>query len=170
MPTYAPVWQIFPTPLGSQKHRSSFSEAIPGSSGCATQVRASTSTQGPASTDPSPEGHGFMTSCATCKAQPAEMNPDLNTSAPGGDLPKSSSWGQGGDDAAALQPQRPVLRRPQPVQIAHSQKRSDEPPEAPASQSSSASYASPRLPYRILAKGPPTAEKRRRKGKKREGQ
>ena len=75
MPTYAPVWQIFPTPLGSQKHRSSFSEAIPGSSErCATQVRASTSTQGPASTDPSPEGHGFMTSCATCKAQPAEVD------------------------------------------------------------------------------------------------
>ena len=61
--------------------------------------------------------------------------------------PKSSSWSEGGDDAAALQLQQPLSRRPQPLQSAHSQRASDEPPVAPASQSSSASYASPRLPF-----------------------
>ena len=65
--------------------------------------------------------------------------------------PKSSSWSEGGDDAAALQLQQPLSRRPQPLQSAHSQRASDEPPGASASQSSSASYASPRLPCGPLA-------------------
>ena len=60
--------------------------------------------------------------------------------------PKASLCSEDGDDDAALQLLRPVSRPPQPVQLAHSLRASDEPPEAPASQSSSASYASPRLP------------------------
>ena len=60
------------------------------------------------------------------------------------------SCDEGGDDAAALQLQHPVSRRPQPLQSAHSQRASDEPPVALASQSSSASYASPRLPCGVL--------------------
>ena len=66
------------------------------------------------------------------------------------------SCDEGGDDAAALQLQQPVSRRPQPLQSAHSQRASDEPPGASASQSSSASYASPRLPYRTLPSAHPT--------------
>ena len=76
--------------------------------------------------------------------------PALTNAARSVEPPKSSSWSEGGDDDAALQLQRPVSRRPQPLQSAHSQRASDEPPVAPASQSSSASYASPRLPYRTL--------------------
>ena len=79
-----------------------------------------------------------------------ERRPALTNAARSVEPPKSSSWSEGGDDAAALQLQRPVSRRPQPLQSAHSQRASDEPPGASASQSSSASYASPRLPYRTL--------------------
>ena len=63
---------------------------------------------------------------------------------------KSEPLVQDGDDDAALQLLRPVSRPPQPLQLAHSLRASDEPPEAPASQSSSASYASPRLPCGVL--------------------
>ena len=39
MPTCAPGWQKYPTPLGGQTLCTSFSEAFPRAGGCATQVR-----------------------------------------------------------------------------------------------------------------------------------
>ena len=76
--------------------------------------------------------------------------PALTNSTRSVEPPKASLWSKDADDAAALQLLRPVSRPPQPLQLAHSQRASDEPPEAPASQSSSASYASPRLPCGVL--------------------
>ena len=76
--------------------------------------------------------------------------PALTNSTRSVEPPKASLWSEDGDDAATLQLLRPVSRPPQPVQLAHSLRASDEPPEAPASQSSSASYASPRLPCGVL--------------------
>ena len=68
-----------PDPLGGKTHRTSFSGAFPRASGCATLVCASNSTQGPGSTDPNPQGHGFVTSCATvqnatCKNEPRSQH------------------------------------------------------------------------------------------------
>ena len=72
--------------------------------------------------------------------------PALTNSTRSVEPPKASLWSEDGDDAATLQLLRPVSRPPQPVQLAHSLRASDEPPEAPASQ----------LLVRQLCLAPPT--------------
>ena len=88
----------------------------------------------------------------TAPLSPSHARPPALTKAARSVKPlEKRSCDEGGDDDAALQLQHPVLRRPQPLTSAHSQRASAEPPGASASQSSSASYASPRLAPTVQA-------------------
>ena len=75
-----------------------------------------------------------------------KARPPLTNATRSVEPPKASFRSEDGDDDDALQQLRPVSRPPQPLQLAHSLRASDEPPEAPASQ----------LLVRQLCLAPPT--------------
>ena len=90
MPTCAPGWQKYPTPLGGQTLCTSFSEAFPRAGGCATQVRDFTQHPRPGVRAQTAQAATICTVLRNLhKRQLQKRKPGLSTSAHRGERPKS---------------------------------------------------------------------------------